>query len=276
MMVAAAKKFQEGAPAIGTAEPRIPHVRLASFEGIVPKTVDWRELGSENNKSGSVARRFSALLFLSWDAYSAHPLLTEDTGTQGKGGWQLEVNGERQKDPQPSSEETPVLRAIQSGTTLSYGVTDTIDFKVDMPYLRHQGILDVGGRLQVALLRGRPAQLRHASPACSCPPATSRRASAPARPMPARSASSPGRASAGSSTRTPACAPTRTSSASATGSATSPPPRCTAYGSRSGAARPGVGLQSAGRVGRLAQHGGRLHLVGHQGHRPRRRHPQGQ
>ena len=50
MMVAAAKKFQEGGPAIGTAEPRIPHVRLASFEGIVPKTADWRGLGSENNK----------------------------------------------------------------------------------------------------------------------------------------------------------------------------------------------------------------------------------
>jgi phthalate 4,5-dioxygenase len=50
MMMAAAKKFQEGAPALGTAEPRIPHVRLASFEGIAPKTVDWRGLGIENYK----------------------------------------------------------------------------------------------------------------------------------------------------------------------------------------------------------------------------------
>ena len=46
MMVAAAKKFSEGAPAIGTAEPRVPHVELASFEGIVPKTTDWRTLGT--------------------------------------------------------------------------------------------------------------------------------------------------------------------------------------------------------------------------------------
>jgi phthalate 4,5-dioxygenase oxygenase subunit len=48
MMVAAVKKFQEGGPAIGTegwtAQPRIPHVRLASFEGIVPKSTDWRSL----------------------------------------------------------------------------------------------------------------------------------------------------------------------------------------------------------------------------------------
>ena len=45
MMVAAAKKFQEGAPAIGTAAPRIPHVKLKSYEGVVPKTTDWRTLG---------------------------------------------------------------------------------------------------------------------------------------------------------------------------------------------------------------------------------------
>ena len=45
MMVAAVKKFREGAPAIGTAEPRVSHARLASFEGIVPQTTDWRTLG---------------------------------------------------------------------------------------------------------------------------------------------------------------------------------------------------------------------------------------
>jgi phthalate 4,5-dioxygenase oxygenase subunit len=46
MMVAAAKKVQEGGPAIGTTEPRIPHLKLASFEGVVPKTTDWRMLGA--------------------------------------------------------------------------------------------------------------------------------------------------------------------------------------------------------------------------------------
>jgi DNA-binding FrmR family transcriptional regulator len=35
----------EGGPAIGTTEPRIPHVKLASYEGIVPKSTDWRTLG---------------------------------------------------------------------------------------------------------------------------------------------------------------------------------------------------------------------------------------
>jgi phthalate 4,5-dioxygenase oxygenase subunit len=45
MMVGAAKRFLEGEPAIGTTEPHIPHVALASFEGIAPKSVDWRTLG---------------------------------------------------------------------------------------------------------------------------------------------------------------------------------------------------------------------------------------
>ncbi len=43
-MIAAAKQVQQGGPAIGTTEPHIPHVKLASFEGIVPKTTNWRTL----------------------------------------------------------------------------------------------------------------------------------------------------------------------------------------------------------------------------------------
>jgi phthalate 4,5-dioxygenase len=45
MMVNAAKRVAEGGPAIGTTEPRIAHVKLASYEGIVPKSTDWRTLG---------------------------------------------------------------------------------------------------------------------------------------------------------------------------------------------------------------------------------------
>ena len=44
-MVAAAKRFAEGGPAIGTTQPHIPPVKLASFEGIVAKSTDWRTLG---------------------------------------------------------------------------------------------------------------------------------------------------------------------------------------------------------------------------------------
>ncbi len=53
MMVAAAQRFQEGGPAIGTAEPCIPQVKLASFEGIVPKTTDWRTLGVPSEEAAT-------------------------------------------------------------------------------------------------------------------------------------------------------------------------------------------------------------------------------
>jgi phthalate 4,5-dioxygenase oxygenase subunit len=46
MMVAAAAQMRDGGPAIGTTEPRVPHVELASFEGVVPKSTDWRTLGA--------------------------------------------------------------------------------------------------------------------------------------------------------------------------------------------------------------------------------------
>lgn len=56
MMVAAAKKFQEGAPAIGTGPSRIPHAKLASFEGVVPKTTDWRTLGVPQEEGEVLAK----------------------------------------------------------------------------------------------------------------------------------------------------------------------------------------------------------------------------
>jgi phthalate 4,5-dioxygenase oxygenase subunit len=45
MMVDAALRVAEGGPAIGTTDRGIPMIKLASFEGIVPKTTDWRTLG---------------------------------------------------------------------------------------------------------------------------------------------------------------------------------------------------------------------------------------
>ncbi|MEX2628358.1 MAG: Rieske 2Fe-2S domain-containing protein [Tistlia sp.] len=45
LMVEAAGQVRDGGPALGTSEPRIPHVEIASWQGIVPKTTDWRTLG---------------------------------------------------------------------------------------------------------------------------------------------------------------------------------------------------------------------------------------
>jgi phthalate 4,5-dioxygenase oxygenase subunit len=46
-MVDAARRFKETGKVIGLEEPRVPHSSLKSFEGIVPKTTDWRSLGVE-------------------------------------------------------------------------------------------------------------------------------------------------------------------------------------------------------------------------------------
>ena len=44
IMVDAVKRFAAGEPAIGTTDPHIPHAKLKSFEGIVPKSTNWRSL----------------------------------------------------------------------------------------------------------------------------------------------------------------------------------------------------------------------------------------
>ncbi len=41
-MVEAARTMRDGGPAIGTTEPHMPHANISSFEGVMPKTVNWR------------------------------------------------------------------------------------------------------------------------------------------------------------------------------------------------------------------------------------------
>jgi phthalate 4,5-dioxygenase oxygenase subunit len=52
IMVEAARKMRDGGPAIGMTEPRIPHAKLRAFEGIVPKSTDWRTLGVSDEELG--------------------------------------------------------------------------------------------------------------------------------------------------------------------------------------------------------------------------------
>jgi phthalate 4,5-dioxygenase oxygenase subunit len=44
IMVDAVRRFAQGEKAIGTTEPRVPKAKLRSFEGIVPKSTDWKTL----------------------------------------------------------------------------------------------------------------------------------------------------------------------------------------------------------------------------------------
>jgi phthalate 4,5-dioxygenase len=58
IMVEAARMVRDGGPAIGAGPERIPHTKLASFEGIVPKSTDWKALNAapeelERERSGA-------------------------------------------------------------------------------------------------------------------------------------------------------------------------------------------------------------------------------
>lgn len=50
VMIDAASKLAAGGEAIGRIEPHIPQARLASYQGIVPKSEDWRKLGASSEE----------------------------------------------------------------------------------------------------------------------------------------------------------------------------------------------------------------------------------
>lgn len=79
-------------------------------------------------------------LLWSGSAFAAHPLITDDTGTQGKGKYQLEVNSEftREKERQYNTDEDKWETKKETGgelaTILSYGITDNVDIVLGVPY----------------------------------------------------------------------------------------------------------------------------------------------
>jgi hypothetical protein len=70
-------------------------------------------------------------MFLPATAWASHPLVTDDAGTQGQGHFQLEVNGQYDHDKESGVTTT----GGQTAAGLTYGITDTIDLAVGIPYL---------------------------------------------------------------------------------------------------------------------------------------------
>lgn len=67
-------------------------------------------------------------------AYAAHPLQSDDTGTQGSSHWQLEVNTDHYRTRQDGG----TARVQMANATLTYGATDTLDIAVNLPYQRQR------------------------------------------------------------------------------------------------------------------------------------------
>ena len=65
-------------------------------------------------------------------AFAAHPLVTDDTGVQGHGNWQAELNSDR------SVERDTNFTTLAANLTLTYGLTDALDVGFNIPWQRNQ------------------------------------------------------------------------------------------------------------------------------------------
>ncbi len=77
----------------------------------------------------------STVLFMPAVTWAAHPLITDDAGTQGKGKLQLEVNGQYDTDKETTAGVTTKTTGGQAAATLSYGITEDTDLVLSQPYL---------------------------------------------------------------------------------------------------------------------------------------------
>jgi hypothetical protein len=99
--------------------------------------------------------RLGLVVFCVWSAagWAAHPLVTEDTGTQGVGKFQVEAQFERARDNAEGVTETTTGFA----SVVSYGFHERADVIVTLPYARVEVVDDTGaetaerGRGDVAL-----------------------------------------------------------------------------------------------------------------------------
>jgi len=78
----------------------------------------------------SVPVVFFSALFCSTAAFAAHPLITDDAGTMGKGNAQMEFNGEYGHD----KEEGVTTKTTEGSVAFTYGATDTVDLVIGVPY----------------------------------------------------------------------------------------------------------------------------------------------
>lgn len=79
--------------------------------------------------SGSVV--FFGILSFAAAAFASHPLITDDAGTMGTGKAQLELNGEYGHD----KKDGIITTTTEGAAALTYGITDSMDFVVGLPYL---------------------------------------------------------------------------------------------------------------------------------------------
>lgn len=71
----------------------------------------------------------ASLLVVSVSAQATHPLLTDDTGTQGEGNWQLEVNTDHTR----VRDDVNTSWTRTASVALTRGVTGALDLAFSVP-----------------------------------------------------------------------------------------------------------------------------------------------
>lgn len=77
----------------------------------------------------------AAILIIPTGSWAAHPLITDDTGTQGKGKFQLEFNGQYDSKKDNVNGISVDNTGGHTLTILSYGIIDNTDLVLTVPYL---------------------------------------------------------------------------------------------------------------------------------------------
>ncbi len=79
-----------------------------------------------------IKKVFTIIVVVLWygAAFAAHPLITDDTGTQGAGKSQVEINGEYGHEEEDELTE----EVTELATTLSYGINESTDIVLGIPY----------------------------------------------------------------------------------------------------------------------------------------------
>ncbi len=77
----------------------------------------------------------AAALFMACPSWAAHPLITDDTGTQGKGKFQLELNGQYDRDKEKVGKVSVKATGVETAASLSFGIMENVDLVFGLPYV---------------------------------------------------------------------------------------------------------------------------------------------
>jgi hypothetical protein len=100
---------------------------------LLRRNIQKKGNSEEKNMLKKIIGMFVVLFWSGW-AFAAHPLITDDTGTQGKRKFQVEVNSEFKYDKEREEGVTTKETGGEVASLFSYGIMDKIDIVLGIPY----------------------------------------------------------------------------------------------------------------------------------------------